>query len=148
MHIARLSLAVVVPIICSCANGERIREVVYLEPAEDNRVADPTEWERFEKICETHAISAGAQHKADMDSYPRPGCRSWWITRRDATISFDVEVCPVVTREASLGAPNAIVGTWPRLLNPFSKAEAAANRAGIYDALRHEFGDRVKVVRL
>ena len=92
MRICCLSLIIVVTLLSSCTSGERIREAAYLESAEPGRVGDPTEWDRFEKICETQALGGGARHMADMDDYPKPGCRQWWLTRRDATISFDVGV--------------------------------------------------------
>ena len=149
-----------VAVFSSCTSGERTKEVVYLEPSAPDQVTDPTEWDRFDKICEAQALGGGARHIAEMDNYPKPGCRSWWLTRKDASISFDVGVCP--TREAAeasispepglsevpASAPNAIVGTWPQWWNPFSAGEAAARRAAVYDALRLEFGDRIKVVRL
>ena len=145
----RLSLLAVVLLSCSCVAGGRLDEVVYLQRLEESDVPDPTEWVRFANICESLALKGGARRIPTMDSYPQEGCRWWWLTRHDSTISFDVEVCPDVTAYgASLGAPNAIVGTWPRWWNPYSAAEAAAKRAAVYDALRHEFGDRVKVKRL
>ena len=146
---SRLGLLVIAVLSSSCVPGERIDEVVYLERNGRGDVGDPKEWARFQSICESLALKGGAQHIPSMDSYPQEGCRWWWLTWHDATIRFDVEVCPEMTAfGAALGAPNAIVGTWPQWWNPFSAAEAAAKRAAIYDALRHEFGERVKVKRL
>jgi hypothetical protein len=131
----------------SSACDERTREVVYLEPSEQRHAADATEWDRFKQICESQAIRAGARHITEMDSYPVPGCRWWWDTRNDGAVAFDVEVCPEAIEDAPAGGPNAIVGTWPRFWNPLSVAEAAGRRAALYQALRDEFGDRVRVVR-
>jgi|RhiMethySRZTD1v2_1073278.scaffolds.fasta_scaffold270865_3 hypothetical protein len=139
-----LGLFVLVVLSVSSACRERSREIVYLDPPR-NQVADPTEWDRFAQICEAEALRAGARRISDMDSYPLPGCRYWWLTERSGAIRFNVDACPQEDGKPPHGGPNAEVGTWPHIWNPLSIAEAEGRRAALYDALRAEFGDRIRV---
>lgn len=146
----RRSLAFAGVLLMSLLSGcdEHIREIVYLETSTQAKGADldAQVWDRFEKVLEVQAIAAGANRIGRLDSYPHAGCRSWWKTRDDATISFSIHACPQIAWDSAKGAPSASVITWPRWWSPVSIAEAAVRRAALYEALRVEFGDRVRVV--
>jgi len=147
MNLRWQTLAALVSVVAVCGCDPRPREIVYLEHDQPAAAADPKEWGRFVAIIERQATAADAREHTDLDSYPLPGCRTWWHTRGDGTISFDVTACPQIAFGAAKGAPCAEVGIWPRWWKPRAGVQILNNRAALYDELRHEFGERVKVVQ-
>jgi hypothetical protein len=120
-------------------------EVVYLDKAAGTAGADAHDWERFVKVIEVQSTAIGLS-PTRVVSTSTEGCRGWMHTRSDSTISAWVDACPQVAWKAAQGAPCAIVFTWPPWGNAVAMSQAANWRAATYDALRAEFGTRVKVV--
>ena len=140
----RLMIVLLAAVLASC--GQTRSAGVVLESSDETGDRGASDWERFIKVVESIATSAGLVPQRDVTNHV---CRSWSTdtSGSNGRLGADGLVVTACRERDFRGThlPTGAIVLWnSNWWNPFAASRATTMRSDLIGALHAEFGDRIK----